>query len=131
MSIHTISKGVVINFIVDILLMMFLVYYKFDIPAQVFSGILLVVLFVVSVYTGAKSKRFSQAHGFFVGLVSAVLMVLSLYVTVDMNWELNGIIAIVWSFVGFIGAWIGGLKNGKQPLFKKRKKMMTKEAEVI
>lgn len=123
----TISKGVVINFVIEFLFIMFLVYYKFNIPTVVLSIVMLVVLLGVSAYTGYKAERFPQAHGFFVGLISAFLLVLSLYVTVDMNWELNGIIAIVWSFVGYVGAWIGGKMDMSKVTLRRQQKQQKRE----
>jgi hypothetical protein len=127
MHLHTISKGVVINFILELLLMVFLVTNKFEISSNVFTIVMIVTLFIVSLYIGYSAKTNPQLHGFFVGLVSAVLLILSLFITVEMNWELNGIITVIWSFIGFIGAWIGGKMDISKVTLRRKQKLEKKQ----
>lgn len=109
MDINIISRGVITNFIINLLIGFFLIHYKFQITEEWFTVFLASALFLVSLYAGASSKRFGQLNGSIVGLLSSLVLFAFLSQFVDMNWVLNGWIASAWLTIGYGGGLLGSM----------------------
>jgi len=109
MDINIISRGVITNFIVNLLIGLFLIHYKFEITEEWFTAFLAAGLFLVCLYAGASSSRFGQLNGSIIGLCSSLLLFAFLSQFIDMNWVLNGWIASVWLTIGYAGGYFGSL----------------------
>lgn len=95
------------NFLSNLLLVFFLVHYNFSISEAWFTGVLVFILFLVSVYIGASSEQFGQLNGSLVGIVSAFILFAFLVAFVDLNWVLNAWIVAAWLTIGYIGGFVG------------------------
>lgn len=107
MSITSISRGVVVNFILNILLVFFLIHYKFEMSVEWFTACLIIILFLVCAFTGASSERFGQLNGSIVGLASSLVLFAFISQSTDLNWVLNAWISGVWLTVGYVAGLIG------------------------
>lgn len=112
MSFVTVAQGSLINFFLNCLVPFILISYKFEISYDVFTLILVIILLLVTTRAGYKVERFPEVHGFFIGIVSSVIILLYIGQFVVMNWEMNFLLITVWSFIGFIGSFIGAKING-------------------
>lgn len=107
MDINIISRGVITNFVVNLLIGFFLIHYKFEITEEWFTMFLASGLFLVCLYAGASSTRFGQLNGSVIGLLSSLLLFTFLSQFVDLNWMLNGWIASAWLTIGYAGGYVG------------------------
>lgn len=110
MSLNIISRGIIFNFVLDCLAILFLIKYSFEFGNQAFSILLIAVLFLISLYVGVSSKRHNehaQINGLFTGLGSALIIFLFLSQFVDLSWEVNVAILFVWMFIGYLGGFLG------------------------
>lgn len=126
MIFSAIARGIVVNFIADILLVFFLVYYQFNLTEEVFAISILTILLLVSAYTGSSSEKFGHLNGSLVGLGSSLVLFCFLAQFVDLSWELNAWLSSVWLTVGYFGGLIGfkllKKKDSKEVSSKKKKK---------
>lgn len=116
MNVNVVSKGVVINFIMIISVLSVLIAKDFSITEQNFTLMMISGLFIVGIYIGGISKEFSGVNGFFVGLVSSLLLIFFVSQYVDLNWELNFMITVVWVTVSIFGSFIGSLVYRKKDI---------------
>lgn len=113
MSINVIARGIVFNFVLNMITTAFLIHYQFELSEKAFTLLLITNLFLICLHTGASSERFAEINGFFVGLVSISMLVIFLSQFVNMDWEINIILMLLWCFVGFIGGSFGSKMKRK------------------
>lgn len=110
MSFNIISRGVILNFIINLLIVFFLIHYEFELSHKSFTFLLVINLFLISLFTGISSKKnnhSSEINGLFVGLGSSLIIFLFLSQFLDLNWEINMLLATLWMFFGYLGGFIG------------------------
>lgn len=108
MNIHTISKGVVLYFLLLFVSLSVLIFNEFVMTEKTFTLFLIIGMIFISFYAGKNTKEYPTLNGFLIGLVTAIFLIFFLSSYTDMNWELNFMILVCWVSISTIGAFIGG-----------------------
>ena len=113
----TISKGIVISFIIHLLFAAAVVYLDFGISLANFSVILFLMMAVISLYIGFSSEKLGAITGTIVGIGTSLKLLLYLNQRIEMNWELNRYLIGAYLLTGFIFSLIGTTfkRKGKKP----------------
>lgn len=130
MNVNRIAKGIVLNFILNIIATAMLISSDYNVKEVSFTLFLVFNLMVISFYMGFTSPQFQKLQGFFVAMGSFLILLFFLFISqvVVFNWELNGILAMIWCFIGFSFAFIGERakasygKRSKRRSFRKSQK---------
>jgi hypothetical protein len=104
---NLISKALLLVFGWNCLVVYGIVQLHFTIHPGWFSVLILVNIWMHSVYIGYRSYKRPEIAGFFVGTGSTVILLLFLIQFVKLDLEVSLIMAGIASLVGFFGAWIG------------------------
>jgi hypothetical protein len=113
----TISKGIVISFIIHLLFATAVVYLDFAISLANFSVILFLMMVVISLYIGFTSEKLGAITGTIVGIGTSLMLLLYLNQRIEMNWELNRYLIGAYLLTGFVFSLIGTTfkRKGKKP----------------
>ena len=115
----TISKGIVISFIIHLMFAAIVVYLDFGISLANFSVILFLMMAIISLYIGFTSDKLGAITGTVVGIGTVLMLFLYLNQRIEMNWELNRYIIGAYLLTGFVFSFIGSAVGTK---FKKTNK---------
>lgn len=122
MSLNFISAGIFFNWITNFILVFFLMKSDYEINHLFFSFLLLGNLFIWSMIIGRLSSKYDlsgRVNGLFVGMGSAVILFLVLFLFSPPHFNTNVYLCALWIFVGAIGGWFGSFLNLKKWIRKK------------
>lgn len=110
LALNIISRSILINFVFNLLIVYILIHYQFELSNKTFTILLILNLLLVSIYTGASSKKQgtnSEINGLFVGLGSSCIIFLFISQFISLTWEVNTLVLTIWMFFGYIGGMVG------------------------
>ena len=129
MNLNLLAKTVSIHYGLVLIFTFILVRFHFFLREGLYAILILSLLAGVSVYNGQKSGEEAPVQGFFLGVCSFGLLLISLLPFVDMDWALNGILFLLWVFVSTVMSTFGSTiasmmtkASTRRALFKQRQK---------
>ena len=117
MALNIISRGILFNFVFNLLIVYVLIHYQFELSSKTFTLLLSLNLLLVCIYTGATSKKHganAEINGLFVGLGASIVIFLFVSQFVDLNWEINTLVLTIWMFFGYLGGTLGSKLTRKK-----------------
>lgn len=114
MKFNVIAKGTIIHLILIAITGFILSRFQFEISQQVFTGLLVLNLFVVTFYGGFASEEFGYVNGIAIGGVSAFMIFAFLTKFVDQSILLNLFIFSLWLTIGALGGLLGSRSRIKK-----------------
>jgi putative membrane protein (TIGR04086 family) len=110
-TLNIISRGVVLNLILNMFVVFGLIHYQFSLHYKGFTIFMLTNLVIICFFSGIASRRQGsnpKINGAFIGLGSMYVILLFLYQFVQMDWLTNIYLSFLWILIGFFAGWIGG-----------------------
>ena len=117
MALNIISRGIILNFVFNLIIVYVLIHYKFELENKTFTILLVINLLLMAIHAGVSSKRISsngEINGLFLGLGSACIIFLFISQFANLSWEINALLITMWMFFGYVGGFIGS-KLVKKP----------------
>lgn len=107
MNLNLLAKTVGIYYALVLVFTFLLVRFQFFLTEGLYTILILSILIGVSVYNGQKSGEEAPLQGFFFGVCSFGLLLISLLPFVEMDWGLNSILFILWVFFSTVTSTFG------------------------
>lgn len=110
MALNVIARGIIFNFVFNLIIAYILIHYEFEISNNTFTILLVINLLLVTIHAGMSSKKYkanAEINALFIGFGSACIIFLFISQFVSLSWEINALIVTIWMFFGYIGGAIG------------------------
>lgn len=110
MALNVIARGIIFNFVINLIIAYILIHYNFEISNNTFTSLLVINLLLVSIHAGMSSKKNqsnAEINALIIGFGSACIIFLFVSQFVSLSWEINALIITIWMFFGYIGGAFG------------------------
>jgi len=114
MKFNVIAKGTIIHLLLIVVTGFILSRFQFEISHELFTGFLILNLFVVSFFGGFTSEKYGYVNGIAIGGVSAIMIFAFLTKFVDQIFLLNLFVFSLWLTIGAIGGLLGSRSRIKK-----------------
>lgn len=117
MAINLISRGVLFNFIFNLIIVYVLLHYQFELNTHAFTTLLFINLIIISFFIGASSKKNntnSVVNGMFVGVGSAMMILIFVSLFTDMDMNTNIFLCFAWTLIACFSSLLGAIVSKRK-----------------